>query len=67
MTYFADALQASAILTLVLAAKMYYSFITLGSAKSKAGLRAPEDLYQHSAAAGSDDTLAWADRAQRIV
>lgn len=60
-------LQTTAILTVVLWAKVFATNIGLGGAKNNAGGRAPEDTYQKSEGEASEEEKEALDRAQRIV
>jgi hypothetical protein len=60
-----DVLRCSMIITILMAVKFWISTVYSGSAKHKAGMRAPEDKTQNQNPTADD--IATAERAQRVV
>ena len=62
-----QAVRATAVLTILLWAKVAATNLGLGGAKNNAGGRAPEDTYQKKTEEVSDEAKVAQDRAQRMV
>lgn len=62
-----QAIRATAVLTIMLWAKVAATNLGLGGAKLEAGGRAPEDTYQKSDEEVSEEAKVSQDRAQRMV
>ena len=63
----AQAVQATAVLSVILWSKVFVTNIGLGGAKMYAGTRPAEDTYQKSAETATEEEQQNLDRAQRIV
>ena len=63
----AQAVQATAVLSVILWLKVFVTNIGLGGAKMYAGTRPAEDTYQKSAETATEEEKQNLDRAQRIV
>lgn len=63
----AQAITATALLSVFLWIKVVATNVGLGGAKVNAGGRAPEDTYQRSATQAAEEAKVAQDRAQRIV
>lgn len=63
----AQAVQATAVLSVLLWTKVFVTNIGLGGAKMYAGTRPAEDTYQKSAETATEEEKQNLDRAQRIV